>query len=324
MRVVFFGSPSEVLFPLLELRRLDAEGEIELVAIVSQPPRPFGRGHKLSDPPIADYAKCENLRVFQFTDINSEEALEVLASLNADVFITAAYGQILSKKFLKIAHRATINIHPSLLPKYRGATPVASALINGDDTTGVSILFTVRKLDAGAIIVQENYSIPENITCDVLTSELFKFSASLLPVALKKLTEPNFTGEIQNENEVSLCHKIQKSDGELDWSLPNYEIIRRFRAYTPWPSVYSYLHTQQVTFEEMQKCDFLDNPSSESKMQPGSFFFNKSSKSFFVACGSGFISLTKLKASGGKSLDAASFYNGLKNKNNLIFNMSST
>ena len=149
MRIIFMGSPEEVIAPLKSLISLCEGSEHELVAVVSQPAKPAGRKKKLTDPPLASFAKEAGLKVYQPVKARDPEFLNQLRDDQVDLIITATYGQILSEEFLSIPKRGTINIHPSLLPEYRGATPVQTALFDGLETTGVSILFTVRALDAG-------------------------------------------------------------------------------------------------------------------------------------------------------------------------------
>ena len=144
--------------------------------------------------------------------------LAELELLKPDIVVTAAYGQILSQEFLNIPTRATINVHPSLLPKYRGATPIPSALLHGDGQTGVTILFTVKALDAGNVILQTNHAIKPHETAAELTQDLFQLGAKLLPDTLKLLQSPTFDGIAQEESKISHCTKILKTDGLVNWS----------------------------------------------------------------------------------------------------------
>jgi folate-dependent phosphoribosylglycinamide formyltransferase PurN len=159
MRLVYMGSPSEVIAPLESLIKHCQKSGDEVVAVVSQPAKPAGRKQTLTDPPVATFAKEQGLRCLQPIKASDPAFLEELKSLEVDVIITAAYGQILSNAFLAIPRRATINIHPSLLPAYRGAIPVPAALLDGLETTGVTVLFTVKALDAGNIILQKSFAI---------------------------------------------------------------------------------------------------------------------------------------------------------------------
>ena len=200
------GSPQEVVSPLETL--LAAGPDFNVVAVVSQPPRPVGRSGKLQDPPLAEFAKLRGLLTLQPESARDPDFLEQLRGLDVDVIVTAAYGQILSPKFLGIPKRATVNIHPSMLPKYRGATPVPAAILSGEIESGVSILFTVKALDAGAVICAEESAIALDETSGAMTQRLFELGGLLLVKALEKLRDPNFSGEPQDDRLATHCRKI--------------------------------------------------------------------------------------------------------------------
>ena len=298
MRICFFGSPSEVI-PLLET----LSKHCELVAVVTQPAKPCGRGKVLTDPPVAQYAKFKGLKIMQPISAKSPEFLAELQSFKPDLCITAAYGQILSDEFLKIPTRGTINIHPSQLPQYRGATPVPSALLNGDKQTGVSILFTVKKLDAGAIILQQKFAIKDDETAGELTSRLFKESGKLLTTAIEKLEDKSFGGIAQNEKEVSHCKKITKADGEINWNDPAEKIFNQYRAYTPWPGVFTFSQEKKrfifgkITFSK----EDLNTPQ-------GTCFFHENR--LMVSCGRGSIEIHSLQPEGKKMVASHTLLNG--------------
>lgn len=309
LNIVFFGSPAEVLSPLQHLVEGERNGLWKLSAIVSQPARPAGRGKKLLDPPIAQFAKNNDIPLFQFKNVNEVDSLSTLKNLDADIFITAAYGQILSDEFLTIPKRATINIHPSILPKYRGATPVNAALLNGDKKTGVTILFTVKKLDAGNIICQEEFIVPEKTNAGEMTHTLFSLSCSLINQAIELLKDPDFEGILQDESQVSHCRKIAKNDGKINWNAGCHDIIRQFQAYTPWPGLFTFLGDKRVVITDL-------DPARDSHLNldvSGQFEYHKPSKAIIVKCSDGYLALRRLKPAGSKEQDAASFANGIRN-----------
>lgn len=252
MRLIFLGSPEAVLAPLETLQTQAKAWGHELVGVVSQPARPTGRGQNLVDPPVALFAKANGIPVLQPEKASDPVFLQAFKDWSPDVAITAAYGQILSDAFLAIPKRATINIHPSLLPKYRGAIPVPAALMEGETTSGVTILFTVKKLDAGNLIVQAKTPIQPKETAGELTTRYFVLGATLLESALRKLADPSFAGDPQNEKLVTHCRKIEKQHGIIDWQLPAEDTFNRFRAFSPWPGSYTFLQGKRLACDEPQ------------------------------------------------------------------------
>lgn len=304
------GSPAEVI-PTLEYL-INNIGFLDLVAVVSQPAKKVGRGKKLTNPPVAIFAESKGIPLYQPEKASTPEFLQNLKSLEPDLVITAAYGQILSDDFLKIPKRGTINIHPSKLPIYRGATPVQAALLNGDTETAVTILFTVKKMDAGNIILQEKFKINPEDTSRELLPRLFAASGPLLEKAVLKLRDKSYEGTPQSESEKVECRKIKKEDGLLDFHNRAEDIINTYRGLTPWPGVYSFLSQQRISFDNMIQME-------TSNMKPGFFHYDKTNKMVIVGTLSEDIGIKNLKPAGKKLLDAPSFWNGLRNKENLSF-----
>ena len=168
------------------------------------------------------------------------------------MIITAAYGQILSQAFLDIPKLGTINIHPSLLPEYRGAIPVPAALLDGKKTTGVSILYTVKALDAGDIISQESHDIEDNETSDILLARLFELSGPQLREVIKSFKENTVHSYPQDESKITHCKKIEKHDGLINWKDSVEDIYNKYRAYFPWPGSFSYSSGKRVVIESMK------------------------------------------------------------------------
>jgi len=313
LRIVFFGSPKEVISPLKSLMTFCESRQHELVAVVSQPAKPAGRKRQLTDPPLAEFAKECGLRVLQPSSARDPLFLEEFSALQPDLAITAAYGQILNEEFLAIPRRATINLHPSLLPKYRGATPVQSALLEGETRSGVSILFTVRKLDAGSLILQEKLDIGADETAQELLPRLFTLAGTLLPQAIHLLEDPSFVGAPQDEGEVTHCLKIQKSDGQIDWDSPATLIANRFRGYCPWPGSFTFFEGKRLIVQSLK----ISNINKD--LSPGELSWDQDSKSLLAGTARGNISLIRLKPEGRKEVDAAVFWNQIKNLKNHRF-----
>ncbi len=314
MRVVFLGSPEVVVGVLEELVHKGKNYGVEVVGVVSQPPRPVGRGRELLDPPVAKAAKELGIPVLQPERSSDETFLSQFSQLKPDVAITAAFGQILPAKFLEIPRRGTINIHPSLLPKYRGATPVPSAIAAGETHSGVTILFTVQKLDAGAIILQAGSSIGPSETSGQMTKRLFDEGGHLLFEALHLLKDPSFQGKPQDEAQVTHCKKFSKEDGLVAWEGSCEDIYNRYRAFEPWPGSYSFLQGRRVSLVGVK----LGN-ESVSHLMPGEVIFDKREKALRVGTGEGTILITKLKPAGGKEVQAEAFWNGMKDRSLVRF-----
>lgn len=313
MRLVFLGSPAAVLSPLKQLVELGPKLGFELVGVVSQPARPVGRHGTPTDPPVATFAKAAGIPVLQPIKASDPAFLEAFAAWRPDVAITAAYGQILTDAFLAIPKRGTINIHPSLLPLYRGATPVPAALLDGATTSGVTVLFTVKKLDAGNIIVQEASPVGPREKAGEMTERLFEAGGRLCFDALKKLKDPLYTGKPQDEKLVTHCKKIDKHDGLVDWEMAAEEIFNRHRAYDPWPGTFSFIGDKRVAFLDMSAAD------SHTALKPGEVTFDKHQHCLVIGTGEGVLQVTKLKPAGGKEMLAAGFWNGLKDRSHVVF-----
>jgi methionyl-tRNA formyltransferase len=314
-RIVFMGSPEEVVSPLRLLAEDGPRHGLEIVAVVSQPARPVGRGGKVADPPVAVFAKEKGIRCLQPERARDPEFLSELRSLKPDIIVTAAYGQILSDEFLSIPSVATINIHPSLLPKYRGATPVPAVLLDGLDKTAVTILFTVKKLDAGNIILQRDFTIASDETAGQLTQRLFAASGPmLLEVLTALLANPHLKGDPQDDTKATFCRKIDKDMGAINWNLSAQDIVNRFRAFEPWPGTWGEFQNRRVAVTAM-KLHAAEGEGSGC----GKAYFDRGLKALVVGCGRGFVAIFRLKPAGGKEMDAASFWNGVKDKQTACF-----
>jgi methionyl-tRNA formyltransferase len=318
MRIVFLGSPDVVIELLKNLiENVAAQGH-EIVGVISQPAKKLGRKGILTDPPVANYAKEAGLVVLQPENAKDLSFVEEFKELRPDLAITAAYGQILNDEFLKVPTRGTINIHPSLLPHYRGATPVQSSLLAGDQKTGVSILFTVKKMDAGNIISQHEASIGPHETTDDLLPRLFKLGSDHLFDAISKLSDPSFGGMAQDEEAITHCTKFAKEDGLVNWQDDAQTTINKFRAYTPWPGIFCFAGDQRVQITGITLAD------TEKTLKAGELAFEKSTKSLFCGTGSGVVLLNQVKPAGKKPQDGVSFWNGLKNKSILRLSHEAT
>ena len=252
LNVVFFGTPE---FSVDCLKILHQSESINICAVVSMPDRPAGRGKKLQSPAVALYAKEHQLPLYQVENINKEEAiLENFRQQKIDFFLVIAFAQFLSSKVLSIPRLGAFNIHTSLLPKYRGAAPIQYALLNGDETTGVSIQRMVKKMDAGDIAFSREVSIDSEETSATLFSKLQKEAAIALKQFLPQLISEKVTFTSQDEQDASFAPIIKRQDGLIDFKNLSYTQIKNFlKAYTPWPGLFFFMNDQRIKIHQIEK-----------------------------------------------------------------------
>ena len=246
MRIVFMGTPE---FAVPTLRHL-VLNQHQVVAVYTQPDRSSGRGRALAPPPVKRATIALSIPVVQPTNLKGAETVEQLASFRPEVIVVAAYGQILPQSVLDIPRYGCINIHPSLLPKYRGASPVAASILAGDEFTGVSIMLMDAGLDTGPVLARAQIPVSEQDTAGTLTAKLSHIAALLLQEALVGWTRGELTPQPQNEAEATYTSSIAKKDGEIDWQLPALDIWRRVRALQPWPGCYTRWQGKQLKIIE--------------------------------------------------------------------------
>jgi methionyl-tRNA formyltransferase len=250
-RIVFFGSPD---FALPSLTALLDTGE-KVVAVVTQPDRPAGRGHASTSPPVKLLALERGLPVLQPENVSYPESVEQLQALEPDVFVIAAYGQILRQRVLDLPSRGTLNVHASLLPRHRGASPITAAILAGDEVAGVTLMEMVRKLDAGPMIAKVELPITPFDTAGSLEQRLANAGSALLSDTLAAWYEHRLVPEPQDESLVTYAPQIRREDARLDWSLPALDVWRRVRAYMPWPIAFTTLGGQDLRILEAWPLD---------------------------------------------------------------------
>jgi methionyl-tRNA formyltransferase len=232
LRVVFLGSPA---FAVLPLERLVADPRCQVVGVVTQPDRPAGRGMTPVATPVKQAALRLGLPVLTPETLRDPVAVAALAELRPDVGVVAAYGEILRRDVLAIPPLGYVNIHPSLLPLYRGPSPVAGAILNGDAETGVTIMLLESKMDAGPILVQRIVPLPPDARTGPLTHELFEIGAAMLVETLDAYVAGAITPQPQDHTRATFTKLLSREDGIIDWSQPAVRIERMTRAYDPWP-----------------------------------------------------------------------------------------
>ncbi|MCL0094783.1 methionyl-tRNA formyltransferase, partial [Dehalococcoidales bacterium] len=246
MRIVFMGTP-EFAVPCLEQLMLN---QYRVVAVYTQPDKPAGRGRSLVSPPLKTVALTWKLPVVQPVSLKRPEVVAQLARFHPDVIVVAAFGQILPQSVLDLPGYGCINIHPSLLPRFRGASPVAAAILAGDEFTGVSIILMEKGLDTGPILARAQIPISPQDTTGSLTAKLSQIAARLLQEVLVSWERGEITPQPQNEAEASYCSSISKDEGEIDWHLPAIDIWRRVRAFHPWPGCYTWWQGRRLKIIE--------------------------------------------------------------------------
>jgi methionyl-tRNA formyltransferase len=239
MKLLYMGTPES---SARCVRRLARE-RWPIVGVVTQPDRPKGRSRALAPPPVKEAALELGLPVYQPERASTPEFISVVRRLGPDVTVVFAFGEIVTEEFLSAAAISTINLHLSLLPKYRGAAPVQWAILNGETTTGVTVMHLVRKMDAGDIILQRAEPIRPDDTGGSLEERLAGTGSELLIEALRALEAGRAPRTPQNHDEATLAPKLKKEDGLIDWSQPAAAIERRVRALIPWPGAYTFLPT---------------------------------------------------------------------------------
>ena len=234
-RIIFFGTPS---FAIPTLRQL-FDGPDEVVAVVTQPDRKKGRGQKVLPSPVKELASMHDVRVLQPEHVKEPLFQEEMKELHPDLFVVTAYGQILPESLLRIPVHGAINVHASLLPRYRGAAPIPWVILNGERVTGVTTLMMDAGMDTGNILLQSEILIGERETSETLHDRLAKLGAQLLEETIAGLKSEKITPVSQDHSVVTYAPFIRKEDGRIDWSKEAVEIDRQVRAFNPWPGAHT-------------------------------------------------------------------------------------
>src|SRR5260370_16307424 len=240
MRIVFMVTRKSAVLA----RRPLLDDDHEIIAVWTQPDKPAGRGNKLHQSPVKEFALAHNLTVHQRAKIKTEEAKALFSSHNADAAIVVAYGKILPAEFLNSPRHGCINVHFSLLPKYRGAAPVNWAIVNGEKETGVTTMKIVTELDAGPILLQRSTEIQEDETAPELLTRLADVGAELLSETLKRVDAIRL--QAQRDEEATLAPILKRVDGLIDWSADAFAIERRVMGLQPWPNAHTRFRSQRL------------------------------------------------------------------------------
>ncbi|MFH2012741.1 MAG: methionyl-tRNA formyltransferase [Pseudomonadota bacterium] len=304
MKIVFMGTP-DFAVPALDL--LIKEGE-NIVGVVTMPDRPKGRGRKLKAPPVKETAERHKVNVYQPEKVRDDLFISKLKELNPDVIVVVAFGQILSKEILKFPQFGCINLHASLLPKYRGAAPINWVIINGEKLTGVTTILMDEGLDTGDILLQKEVEIEEDDTAESLHDKLAKTGANLLLETLDRLIEGNIKPVPQDNSKATIAPMLKKRDGLIDWGKRAKEISNIIRALTPWPGAFTHLRDKTL---KILNGIAIEEDSKENT--PG-VVTDIDKKWIKVSTGNGALLITEIQLQGHKKMGVAEFLRGHKHK----------
>lgn len=313
MRLVFCGTPQ---FAVPTLKQLLTQKDFDIAAVVTQPDRPRGRGMEVSASPVKEVASAAGVRVLQPEKIRTPEMQETLRSLQPDAIVIIAYGQIIPARLLTIPKHGWINLHASLLPKYRGAAPIQWAIANGETITGLTSMRIDAGMDTGEMLLQKEVEIGAKETTPELAERLAEAGAPLMLETLRSLADGKLQGQAQNNDDATYAPLLKKEDGRIDWTRRADEIYNRMRAHTPWPGAFTAFRGQTVHISAepvSNKIASQQNAGLRSSvpLAPGTLRSDKNA--LFVACGGATeVRVLSVKREGGKSVDVVQFLHGVR------------
>ncbi|WP_026610186.1 methionyl-tRNA formyltransferase [Methylocaldum szegediense] len=297
MKIVFAGTP-EFAVPTLEML---LESPHDVCAVYTQPDRPAGRGWKLKPSPVKEVAQSRGVSVYQPVTLKDPEEQERLRSFKADLMVVVAYGLILPQPILEIPRLGCVNVHASLLPRWRGAAPIQRAILAGDETTGITIMKVEPRLDAGPMLHKKICRIAPLETAGELHDRLARLGAEALAEVLPAIEAGTVRLEVQDETQVTYAAKLEKHEARLDWNMPAVELERRVRAFNPWPVAETSYRGQTL---RIWRAESLDEPASA---EPGRLL--ERDRTLDVATGQGVLRLLEVQLPGGKRMSAQAFLN---------------
>ncbi len=300
------GTPD---FAVPSLKKL-VESGYDVKLVVTQPDKPAGRGKKVTPPPVKVVAEELGIPVYQPEKVKENAELKKkLLEVEPDLIVVAAYGKILPEWLLNLPEYGTVNVHASLLPKYRGASPIQWALLNGEEETGVTIMKVIPELDAGDIISQRRVKIEKEDNAKTLHDKLAEVGAELLVETLPLYVSGKLKPVPQNEEEATYCPQIKKEMGKIDWRESAEEIFNKIRAFTPWPSAYTTFRGKRVKI--------LEGEPVEGTGEPGEVI--EAGRDLIVATGEGALKIERLRPEGRKEISGEEFVRGYRIKKGDMF-----
>jgi methionyl-tRNA formyltransferase len=301
--IVFMGTPETSAFTLESL----LQGPDPVIGVVTQPDRPAGRGQKTVLSPVRKIAQSRGLPVLAPEKIRDPGFLQTLKSWHPELIVVVAYGRILPSAILELAPQGCINVHYSLLPKYRGAAPTAWTILNGDAKGGVTTMKLVEKMDAGPMYLQEEVTIAPDETTGSLQAKLIPVGARLLRDTIRRLKDGSVLPQMQNEADVTFAPMIKKGDGLIDWHQGAVAIERRVRGFSPWPCAYTHMEGKLLKIHRVKIV------AAEASGKPGEVL-RADAGGFWIATGSGTMGLEEVQLENRKKLPSAEFLKGTRVK----------
>jgi len=311
MRVVFMGTPQYAV-PVLE--ELQGSSGVQVVAVYTPPDRPRGRGREIETTPVKGAALEMGIPVRQPASFGSEEARRELAAFRPDVIVVAAYGRLLPAAVLELPPHGCLNIHPSLLPRYRGPSPVVTAILDGISETGVTLMLLDEGMDTGPIVAQQGYELSGNETALFLTEDLFKAGGRLLVDCLQPWAAGQLTPIAQEESLVTVTSKLVRSDGIADWTQSAAHLERRQRAFTPWPGLFTQWEDKTLRLTEVVALQGGNQFGASPVTQPGEVVaLNEGNVGCGIGTGEGILGIRSLQLEGRRATSSSEFLRGYPN-----------
>lgn len=301
MKILFAGSP-DIAVPALDA----VAGSFDVCAVLTNPDRTAGRGKRKAGPPVKAKAESLGLPVLQPESLNSDFRAQI-SQLKPDVLVVVAYGKIFGPKFLSLFPLGGINLHPSLLPQYRGPAPLPAAILNGETETGVTIQRIGRAMDSGDIIAQKKFSIEETDTTGTLVAEAAALGAGLLTNVLHDIENGRVQSKAQDDGKATYCRLIEKSDGCIDWHRSAVHISRMVRAYNPWPTAYTMYKGKKLA---ILKSHVYRGNTVAATGAPGLVAGVDTAEGILIQTKSGILAVEQLQLQSRKALEWKAFLNG--------------
>jgi len=298
LRLIFFGTPEFAVAPLKSL----LESQHEVIAVVTQPDRQSGRGRKVHACPVKDEAQKTGIRVLQPEKVRDQEFINELRTLAPSVIVVVAYGQILPSEIIKLPESGCINIHASLLPRYRGASPINRAIIDGETMTGITTMLMDEGMDTGPVLLQEEIGIRPDDTAGSLSDRLSHLGAHLIMKTLEELGKENVK-PVPQSGESSYAPMMKKTDGLIDWTKSASELSNFIRGMNPWPGAYTFLEGERIKIIGIKTLDEAGEAGTIEKV---------SKDELVIGTGKGSISVLEIQPPGKKAMSVRSYLQGKK------------